>query len=165
MAIIVKIVNKSKKGVTVKLNGKTFFVDWEYFNEKFQVDPNDKFSATLKTEEEGKMCEVIELAEEGAKCFIMSQSLPSGPVKLGYLAKLGEIAEKMKRLGVDNPQEYIAIVVDDFRKSTATIEHKETPEEYKARKEREKQTVPSSRTTECLGNNDVLKKLKESFKK
>ena len=165
MAITAKIVNKAKKGVTIKLNGGTFFVDWEYFNEKFQVDPNDKFSATLKTEEEGKLCEIIELSKEGAQCFIMCQSLPNGIAKLGYLAKLGEIAEKMKGLGVDNPQEYIAIVVEEFRKGPTTIRHKETPEEYKARKEREKQTVPSSRTTECLGNNDALKKLKESFKK
>lgn len=165
MGIIAKIVNKSKEGVTIKLNGKTFFVDWKYFNEKFQVDPNDKFSATLKAEEEEKMCEVINLSKEGAQCFIMSQSLPNGIAKLGYLAKLGEIAEKMKGLGVDNPQEYISIVLNDFRKSITTIRHKETPEEYKARKEREKQTVPSSRTTECLGDNDALKKLKETFKK
>lgn len=170
-----RIVKKSREGVTLKAKGvEPCTCTWDEFNASYVIDENDKFLAVMKPEAQEEFEKKLEHAEEVISdivvCVLGCES-PNLEVKFSNLAALsGKMENASKDLGLSLEQ-----IMDIVRRRTNQFKNsafskgwmkkkKETPEEYKARKEREKQTVPTERTTSSLGDLDALKDLKESFK-
>ena len=105
-----RILNKTSKTVTIKLQGKPMTFSWEEFNKKLVVV--DKFWAVLNETEKKKQKEADELVNQAVVC-VMFQHGNGDPIrKLSYLAQLGEITTKLQEmLECDNAQ-----VLDIIRK-------------------------------------------------
>ena len=91
-----RILNKTSKTVTVKLDGKPMEFPWEEFNKKLVVV--DKFWAVLNEEEKKKQEEADELVNQAVVC-VMFQRGNGDPIrKLAYMAQLGEISNKLQEM-------------------------------------------------------------------
>lgn len=96
-----RILNKTSKTVTVKLQGKPMKFSWEEFNKKLIVV--DKFWAVLNEEEKKNQEECDELINDAVICVMFQRGNGEPMKKLAYLAQLGEITKKLQeKLGCDN---------------------------------------------------------------
>lgn len=178
--ITIRIINKSKDGVTLKggngIGPRTF--TWEEFNSAYYVDKNDKYLAIMKDELVASFQEKKVRAEEIINDFILSMFVIEGNFnaqeKLVHLANLSDRIDRLATVIGCSYMEATHVLQQRFRHAKKILQEpepmmfeskKETPKEYKARKEREKQTQPSERTKFSLGDLDALKKLKEQYGK
>lgn len=170
--IKVRIVNKSKESVTIKANSKTKKLSWEEFNGIFTVDSKDKFTATMKPgvqEEAEKIRNAINDAAMNA--FLVSLSNPAADAlhQLTLISNLGSDFEKVKELTGWTNEECLFKIREQMDRIKKTMNpyyiHKETREEYKARKKRENQFRPENPTLNKISgkNLEVLAKLKQSM--
>ena len=96
-----RILNKTSKTVTVKLQGKPMEFSWEEFNKKLIVV--DKFWAVLNEEEKKNQEECDALINDAVICVMFQRGNGEPMKKLAYLAQLGEITKKLQeKLGCDN---------------------------------------------------------------
>ena len=172
--IKVRIVNKSKDSVTIKANSKTKKLSWEEFNGIFTVDSEDKFTATMKPdvqEETEKIRNAINDAAMNAFLISLNKSNPAGDAfhQLTLVSNLGSDFEKVKELTGWTNEECLSKIREQMNRIKKTMNpyriHKETREEYKARKKRENQFRPENPTLNKISgkNLEVLAKLKQSM--
>lgn len=90
-----RILNKTSKTVTVKL-GKPMTFSWEEFNKKLIVV--DKFWAVLNEAEKKKQKEADELVNDAVICVLLQRGNADPMRKLGALARLATITEKLQEL-------------------------------------------------------------------
>mgnify|MGYP003293425524 CR=1 FL=1 len=176
--ITLKIINKSKEGVTLKggngIKPRTF--TWDEFNSAYYVDKDDKYLAIMKPELVADFQEKKEKAEEIISDFILSMFVIEGNFnaqeKLVHLANLSDRIDQLAKVIGCSYMEATHLLQQRFQHAKKILQEpepmmfgtkKETPKEYKARKEREKQDRPSEPTKYSLGDMDELKKLKESY--
>lgn len=171
--IKVRIVNKSKDFVTIKANSKTEKLSWEEFNGIFTVDSKDKFTATMKPDVQEE-AEKIRNAINDAAMNAFLVSLSNNPAtdafhQLTLVSNLGSDFEKVKELTGWTNEECLSKIREQMDRIKKTMNpyriHKETREEYKARKKRENQFRPENPTLNKISgkNLEVLAKLKQSM--
>lgn len=179
MEFKLRILNKSKDGVVLtsmskQQNVEPKFFTWAEFNALYEISEN-KHVAVMKKEHVEEFKAKMEQADEIITDITLSVMIANGPgfdavTKMAHLSTLHERVEKLAGIlkcdyttALSVVQTRFNAVMDDF--GSPKHEKKETPQEYKARKERERQTVPTTRATSSLGDLDALKNLKNSFKK
>lgn len=89
-----RILNKTSKTVTVKLDGKPMEFPWEEFNKKLVIV--DKFWAVLNEEEKKKQEEADELVSQAVICVMLQRGNADPIRKLSALAQLSQITEKLQ---------------------------------------------------------------------
>lgn len=106
----VRIINKSKEGITLKTNGMKVLMSWEEFN-KYWVMSEDKLWATATDELEKEMSEIEDIKTQAVIAARRVNVLNSKPELVGdesreYLTQslvLGDCIEKLdKKLGEGN---------------------------------------------------------------
>lgn len=170
----IRIIKKEKDGVTLK-GGKGIPAQkfsWEDFNSCYTISPDDLHLAIMKPEFEKEIAEKEAKAEEilnNIMVSLLAQRSNDVSFKMMHLASLStEVDELADVIGcsVDDALSLAAQRWQALMRVEATgFSHKETPAEYKARKEREKQTRPEMSAKVTLGDLDALKDLKASFSK
>lgn len=171
-----KIVKKSKDGITLAgtkgMEPKTF--SWEEFNSCYEIDKDNKFLAVMKPEAAENFEKNLQKAEDIISDVIVSIFLVNGNAdprtKLSGIVNISDKVSELSEIIGCSFQEALSLLQKRYQDARMALtgnipfkEKKETPQEYKARKEKEKQTVPTERATSSLGDLDALKKLKESF--
>ena len=171
-----KIVKKSKDGITLAgtkgMEPKTF--SWEEFNSCYEIDKDNKFLAVMKHEAAENLEKNLQKAEDIISDVIVSIFLVNGnadpKTKLSGIVNISDKVSELSEIIGCSFQEALSLLQKRYQDARMALtgnipfkEKKETPQEYKARKEKEKQTVPTERATSSLGDLDALKKLKESF--
>lgn len=91
-----RILNKTSKTVTVKLQGKPMEFSWEEFNKKLVVV--DKFWAVLNEEEKKKQEEANELVNDSVICVLLQRGNSDPMKKLVALSRLSSNTEKLQEL-------------------------------------------------------------------
>ena len=98
-----RILNKTSKGVTLKLMGKAMTFPWEEFNKKLIVV--DKVWAVLNEEEKKRQKEADEMINWAVVYFLESRAAAEGEKKLNTMYQLGvlitEISKKLECSNLD----------------------------------------------------------------
>ena len=88
-----RILNKTPKTVTLKLQGKPMTFSWEEFNKKLVVV--DKVWAVMNEEEKKKQEEADDLVNDAVVCVMLQRGNAEPIRKLSALSQLGKITEKL----------------------------------------------------------------------
>lgn len=113
--IRIRIVNKSKNGVTLDLKVRKETLSWNDFNESFDIDKNDKFYAIMKADKE-KECEgVVPIVNEAVTSLLMARS--NDPhMKLSAMYQFSQLSEKYCKQFNASPAEFTNLVSIAYRK-------------------------------------------------
>jgi len=103
-----RILNKTPKTVTLKLQGKPMTFSWEEFNKKLIVV--DKVWAILNEEEKKKQEEADDLVNDAVVCVMLQRGNADPIRKLSALAQLGTITEKLQVMLECTPAEVMNII-------------------------------------------------------
>lgn len=72
--IKVRIINKSKDGVTLKVKGLEQKISWEEFYKYWDIDSKDKFFAIMKKETEEENKKIFELVDQAVIALMRGRS-------------------------------------------------------------------------------------------
>jgi len=172
-----RILKKEKDGVTLNMGGHVSKYSWDDFNQNMEMV--DKFYAVAKPEVIQKEEEVEMYLTMATLAFLRIDVLQKGgkenrPHELLYqVSMLGNSIEKVKELTGFAEADVLKLIQQRIQilKSPITLDDlKETPEEYRKRKAKEKSNEMKLRTsnigsaTESMANVKGADKLKALFK-
>ena len=108
--IRVRIVNKSKDGVTLKTKGLEQKLSWEEFYKYWDIDTNDKFFAVMKKETEEENEKIFELVDQAV--FALMGGRSNNPeLMLTSAMMLGNLVEEYQKLIPDGtPADFLFLV-------------------------------------------------------
>ena len=109
----IRILNKTSKTVTIKLNGKPMTFTWEEFNKKLVVV--DKVWAVPNAAEEEKYAKAEKLLGDAMVNFLVSRATNNPMTKLTHMASLGEISKEVCELLECTPLEFAALLQDRLK--------------------------------------------------
>ena len=149
----IRILNKTAKTVTLKLNGKPMTFSWEEFDKKLVVV--DKIWAVPNAKEEEKYKKVEELLEDAMVSFLIARATDTPMTKLTHMANLGKISKEVCALLECTPLEFASLlqdrlkVINPFMSNPLWTEKEDEPgEEYeKEAEENEVKDIDSGKPT------------------
>ena len=109
----IRILNKTSKTVTIKLNGKPMTFTWEEFNKKLVVV--DKVWAVPNAAEEEKYKKAEKLLGDAMVNFLVSRATNNPMTKLTHMARLGEISKEVCELLECTPIEFASLLQDRLK--------------------------------------------------
>ena len=109
----IRILNKTSKTVTLKLNGRPMTFSWEEFNKKLVVV--DKVWAVPNAAEEEKYKKVEELLEDAMVSFLIARATDTPMTKLTHMANLGKISKEVCALLECTPLEFASLLQDRLK--------------------------------------------------
>ena len=109
----IRILNKTNKTVTLKLNGRPMTFTWEEFNKKLVVV--DKVWAVPNAAEEEKYDKVEKLLEDATVSFLVSRATDNPMAKLTHMANLGKISKEVCELLECTPLEFASLLQDRLK--------------------------------------------------
>ena len=95
--IRVRIVNKSKDGVTLKVKGLEQKISWEEFYKYWDIDSKDKFFAIMKKETEEENEKIFKLVDQ-AVIALMGGRSKNPEHMLTSAMMLGNLVEEYQKL-------------------------------------------------------------------
>lgn len=108
--IRVRIVNKSKDGVTLKTKGLEQKVPWEEFYKCWDIDSKDKFFAIMKKELEEENEKIFELVDQ-AVIALMGGRSKNPEFMLTSAMMLGNLVDEYQKLVKDGtPADFLFLV-------------------------------------------------------
>lgn len=110
LLIRVRIVNKSKDGVTLKVVGAEQKISWEEFYKYWDIDSKDKFFAIMKKEAEDENEKIFKLVDQ-AVIALMGGRSKNPEHMLASAMMLGNLVEEYQKLIPDGtPADFLFLV-------------------------------------------------------
>lgn len=142
--IRVRILNKAKDGVILKVGKLEQKISWEDFNSAWTIDPKDKLYAIMNKDKEDEAAKVNDLVQEAVIALMMGRG-SSPDALLTSSMMFGSLVDKFTKLVTDGtPADFLYLVREAYQKQTNALlnagvgfTHKDDNEHFNSRQRRQ----------------------------